>query len=90
MAIVTSGVTPQQRGGFMSVNASIQQVTSGIASFGAGLILGKSGSGELTHFGIVGAIAVVTSITSIYLSKKIRTVEGNDSGSAQELSFESI
>jgi MFS transporter, DHA1 family, inner membrane transport protein len=90
MAIVTAGVTSQQRGGFMSINASIQQVTSGLASFGAGLILGKSGSGELTHFGIVGALAIVTSVTSIYLSKKIRTVEGAENMTSQEFSFESM
>lgn len=88
MALVTASVKPRQRGSFMSVNFSIQQISAGLASFGAGLILGKSETGELTHFGIVGVIALVTSIVCIFLSKRIRNVEGGAASPAQELSFE--
>jgi predicted MFS family arabinose efflux permease len=91
MALLTASVEPRQRGSFMSVNFSIQQVSAGLASFGAGLILGKSSTGELTHFGIVGAIALATSIVCVVLSKRIRNVDPTSAGSApaRELSSES-
>ncbi len=90
MAMVTASVEPKQRGSFMSVTSSIQQISSGVASYGAGLILGKSATGELTHFEIVGIIAALTSLTGIFLSKRIRNVEGESKISAQEFSFESV
>jgi predicted MFS family arabinose efflux permease len=91
MALVTASVKPRQRGSFMSINFSIQQISAGLASFGAGLILGKSDTGELTHFGIVGAIALMTSFACIVLSKRIRNVDPTSAGSSptREMSFES-
>jgi predicted MFS family arabinose efflux permease len=90
MAMVTASVEPKQRGSFMSISFSIQQISSGLASFGAGLILGKSNTGGLTHFGIVGAMAVATSFVCIFLSKRIRNVEtAAATGETQEISFES-
>ena len=92
MALLTASVEPRQRGSFMSINFSVQQISAGFASFGGGLILGKSATGELTHFGIVGVIAFVTSFASILLSKKIRIVDRTSAGSisSQEASFESV
>lgn len=92
MALLTASVEPKQRGSFMSVNFSVQQVSAGLASFGAGLILGKSETGALTHFGIVGAIAIATSVVCIFLSKRIRNVDPTSarSPSDHEVSFESV
>ena len=90
MAMVTASVLPKQRGSFMSVSSSIQQISSGIASFGAGLILGKSETGELTHFGIVGVIAVLTSVLCIFLSRRIRNMEANNNSTDKSLVFETM
>jgi predicted MFS family arabinose efflux permease len=90
MSMVTSSVTPELRGSFMSVNSSIQQISSGIAAYGGGLILGKSPTGELTNFGIVGVIAVTTSVLCILLSKRMRSVGEGSSTSALDISFESV
>ncbi len=40
-ALVTGSVEPRLRGSFMSFNASMQQLASGIASLAAGLIIGR-------------------------------------------------
>ena len=90
MAMVTSSVTPEKRGSFMSVNSSIQQISSGIAAYGGGLILGKSPTGELTNFGIVGIIAVATSLLCIILSKRMRSVGQGSGSSARDVSFEPV
>jgi predicted MFS family arabinose efflux permease len=86
MAMITSTVEPRRRGSFMSINSSIQQLSSGIASMTAGLILGKTASGALTNFGLVGLIAAATSVLCIVLSKQLRGVEGG----AQPVAYESV
>ena len=92
MAMVTGSVEPKRRGGFMSITSSIQQISSGIASFGAGLMLGKSSAGTLTHFEIVGVIAGMTSVVCILLSKRIRSAEvvSGQIVPTQEVSLESV
>ena len=72
MALITGSVAPRLRGSFMSFNSSIQQLASGIASFGASLIMGRSASGELTHYGTVGVLAALATLASIYLARRIR------------------
>ena len=71
MALVTSSVTPRLRGSFMSFNSSIQGFASGTASFGASLLIGSDAAGELTHYGTVGILAVIATLISIYLARRI-------------------
>ncbi len=73
MALITSSVSPRLRGSFMSFNSSIQQLASGTASFGASLVIGMNAEGELTRFGIVGIVAAMTTLASIYLARRIHT-----------------
>ena len=49
MALVTGSVSPRLRGSFMSFNASVQQLGSGVATFVAGLIIGRAADGTLTQ-----------------------------------------
>jgi predicted MFS family arabinose efflux permease len=76
MALITSSVTPRLRGSFMSFNSSIQGFASGAASFGASLLIGRNAAGELTHYGTVGVLAVVATLVSIYLARRIRPAAG--------------
>jgi len=71
MALITSSVTPRLRGSFMSFNSSIQGFAAGAASFGASLLIGKDAAGELTHYGTVGILAVIATLASIYLARRI-------------------
>ncbi|HYQ85635.1 MAG TPA: MFS transporter [Bacteroidota bacterium] len=75
IAMITATVEPHRRGRFMSVNSSVQQLSAGIASYGAGLIIGKASNGSLTNFGIVGLIAAATTLVCIYLAKRLRFVD---------------
>lgn len=74
-AMVTSTVKPQSRGGFMSINSSIQQFASGFASFISGAIITKSAAGELLNYQYVGYIAIACSLTCIFLARKIKVVD---------------
>ncbi|MBI5093358.1 MAG: MFS transporter [Candidatus Hydrogenedentes bacterium] len=69
MAMMTATVEARQRGGFMSINAAVQQFSSGLAAFIGGQILGQAPSGEMTHFPIIGVISVTCVYTCIYLAR---------------------
>ncbi|MGA8053875.1 MAG: MFS transporter [Burkholderiales bacterium] len=73
MAIITAAVQPRLRGSFMSFNAAIQQLASGSATFLSSLAIGKSPSGELTHFGTVGWVAVGATLVCIFLARRVRS-----------------
>ncbi|MBK9402605.1 MAG: MFS transporter [Bacteroidetes bacterium] len=70
--IITSTVTPQQRGSFMSLNVAVQQLSSGLAAYLAGLIISKGPGGELVHYEIVGYIAITFSFVGLYVAKGIK------------------
>ena len=72
MTIITSTVLAKNRGSFMSVNSSVQQMFSGISSFIAGLIIIEvPETKKLMNYDWVGYIAVFSSILAIILVKKI-------------------
>jgi predicted MFS family arabinose efflux permease len=72
MAMLTASVEPHQRGGFMSINSSVQQLSSGAAAWLSGVIIGQSG-GHITRFGIVGALSVLFGLSAIYLARFLKT-----------------
>ena len=74
-ALVTGSVVPRLRGSFMSFNASIQQLASGIASLTAGLIIGRLPDGTLTNYGVVGWLSVVCTLACLWLVRGIRVVD---------------
>jgi DHA1 family inner membrane transport protein len=78
MALVTGSVSPPLRGSFMSFNASIQQLGSGIASLCAGWIIGRAPDGALTHYGAVGWIAVAATLLAVVLAQRVRIVDADD------------
>jgi hypothetical protein len=61
----------------MAINSSLQQVSGGVASIIAGLIVVIDSSGKVQHFDIIGYILTFTVIVSIYLmyeiSKNVQT-----------------
>lgn len=74
MTMITSSVRPERRGGFMSVNSSIQQIGAGISSYVAGLIVVRSASGQLQDYDLVGYLAIAASVVAIFVAKRLRAV----------------
>jgi MFS transporter, DHA1 family, inner membrane transport protein len=76
----TAVIAPEMRGSYMSIRSSIQQLSSGIASFIAGLILTEAPSpfgGEtaaLVNYQYVGIIAVFFSVISLFVARKLTVV----------------
>lgn len=75
MAIVSSAVPPHQRGGFMSLYAAVQQLTSGCASLIAGFMVTKAATGELQHYGVVGYGAIICSLLCLLVITRIRAAD---------------
>ncbi len=74
MAIVTTAIAPQVRGGVLSINAALQQLALGLASFSASAIVGRGPEGELTGYGYVGLISVALGLVALWLARRIRPV----------------
>lgn len=68
-ALVSAVPEQADRGAFMSLNSSTQQISGGIASYIAGMIVVQAPSGELLHYdtlGYVVAISIVITIVMIW------------------------
>jgi predicted MFS family arabinose efflux permease len=75
---MTSIVAPENRGGFMSLTSSFQQMGAGLASLIAGWVVSvEVNGGPIEGFEEVGYIAVGFTVLAILLSLRLRTVEGN-------------
>lgn len=82
-AMVSGTTLPQNRGSFMSIVSCVQQLSSALASYIAGIIIVKNETtGRLDHFEVVGYIAIVTTFVAIYLSSRIGSVEGAPAAAA--------
>jgi predicted MFS family arabinose efflux permease len=74
MALINSSVQSRHRGSFLSFNASIQSVASGLGSFGAGLVIGKAADGALLHYWMVGLFAACMTVVAVLLSRRVKLV----------------
>lgn len=73
-ALMSAIPTPAHRGSFMSVSSSIQQISGGLASVLAGLIVVESPTGLLEHFDTLGYVvagATVITVTMMYFIHKL-------------------
>jgi predicted MFS family arabinose efflux permease len=76
MTMVNARVDPQHRGSFMSLSSAIQHLASGCGAFGAGLIVTSDTAGTLSHFEIVGGLALAASFISVALAAPLRRRAG--------------
>jgi DHA1 family inner membrane transport protein len=75
IALITGTTLPQTRGSFMSFNSSVQQLSAGLASFISGAIITQSAAGELINYELIGYIAIIACIGSIWAAGRIKTAE---------------
>lgn len=78
----TAVIQPDMRGSYMSIRSSVQQVTSGLASFIGGLIISEQPSvfgpdvKALVNYSWVGGIAVFFSLIALVVARKLTVVQG--------------
>jgi predicted MFS family arabinose efflux permease len=76
-ALMSQVPAPTQRGSFNAINASIQQLSGGLASLVAGHIVLVGVDGRIQHYDIAGYVVVATSLlTALLLLKLQRGMDG--------------
>lgn len=78
MALITNSATPAVRGSFMSLNAAVQQIGAGVASWIGGLLLYKDSGGHLAGFATAGMLACGFALVSVYLAGRLRPARGGE------------
>ena len=66
-ALLSALPQPADRGSYMSVSSSLQQVAGGVASVIAGFIVVEAPSGELVHFDVLGYVLVCTTAITLVM-----------------------
>lgn len=70
-ALMTHVSAPADRGAFMSIQASISQISGGFASAAAGLIVHQAPSGRLENYPLLGIVVAVSMIVCAWLMSGI-------------------
>ena len=70
-AMISEVVKPEQRGSFMSINGSIQQLGSGLAALCAGAIVVTEKSGKIVHYEWVGYLSILVLVLSMIFGRVI-------------------
>jgi len=72
MTMITNAVESRYRGGFMSVNSSVQQASSGLANLASGLLVTTDATGRLVGYPRVGVVAVFFFGLTFWLAARLR------------------
>ncbi len=79
MALITKVPEQSDRGSFMSINSSMQQLAGGMAAAAGGLIVYQNGIGKLINYSILGITTVLLVILSLFLMNRIHQTVINKS-----------
>lgn len=75
-AMISTVVNPEHRGLFMSFNASVQQLFTGLASLIAGAIVIKGSDGKILHYNWVGYFSIVIVFITLFIALKLAKRQG--------------
>ena len=70
-ALVSAVPEPEDRGAYMSISSSLQQLAGGVASSAAGLIVSQSAGGPLEHYDRLGYVVSAAIIVTVLFMHKI-------------------
>jgi predicted MFS family arabinose efflux permease len=70
-ALMTAVPDPQDRGAYMGVNSSIQQIAGGLASLLAGFIVSETSTGFIENYPLLGDVVVFAVIVTALLMYRI-------------------
>jgi MFS transporter, DHA1 family, inner membrane transport protein len=70
-AMISEVVKPAQRGSFMSINGSVQQLGSGLAALFAGGIVATEKSGKILNYNWVGYLSILVLLMSLVFGRMI-------------------
>jgi MFS transporter, DHA1 family, inner membrane transport protein len=72
-AQITSAVSMQQRGSFLIINSSIQQLATGLTAAIGGAIIANDEQQKIIHYPILGIIGIALAFCALLVFRKIKT-----------------
>jgi predicted MFS family arabinose efflux permease len=98
MAMISTSAAPHQRGPFMSINTSVQQIVMGVASVISGLIVveqefvGEGGvkTEKLLGYPLVGILAATSMLAAVFLAGRLRRAPHEETKSTPEAVVEPV
>jgi DHA1 family inner membrane transport protein len=84
MTMITNAVEGRYRGGFMSVNAALQQAASAGASFLSGLFITRTPAGQLEGFPLLGYVSIGFFALTVLLAAELRSAAPHVSAPASK------
>jgi predicted MFS family arabinose efflux permease len=77
-ALASAIPAPQDRGAYMSISSSMQQLAGGVASSCAGLLVTQTGDGPLEHYERLGYVVSVAMAATVVLMWRINVIVTGD------------
>lgn len=77
-ALASAIPAPQDRGAYMSISSSMQQLAGGVASSCAGLLVSQTGDGPLEHYERLGYVVSGAMVATIIMMARIDTMVKGD------------
>jgi predicted MFS family arabinose efflux permease len=71
-ALMSQVPAQTQRGSFNAINASIQQLSGGLASLVAGHIVQLGADGRILHYDVAGYVVITTSLITAFLMWRLQ------------------
>ncbi|MEN0003980.1 MAG: MFS transporter [Bacteroidota bacterium] len=72
--LITSVVKPENRGSFMSIRTSANEMALALSSFVAGMIIYERPDGSLANYEYVGYIAIAMSLLAIFFARRLKSI----------------
>ncbi len=77
MAMMTATVESRFRGGFMSVNSSVQQFSCGVAAWASGMMIDQvKDTNEILHYPTAGLVSAGCVLACIWLARFLKPAQG--------------
>ncbi len=87
-ALASAIPAPQDRGAYMSISSSMQQLAGGVASSCAGLLVTQSGDGPLGHYERLGYVVAAAMAATILMMARIDAMVRGDARGKPALAAE--
>lgn len=85
-ALISGLPEPQDRGAYMSISSSLQQISGGVAAVIGGLIVVEQPDGSLRHFDSLGYVLVATTLITMIMmyliDRNVRNLRARTAGGA--------
>jgi predicted MFS family arabinose efflux permease len=73
---------PQDRGAYMSISSSLQQLAGGVASSCAGLLVAQTGDGPIEHYERLGYVVAASMAVGVVLMGRVNAIVKGDAKGA--------